>query len=63
MGIRELKAQMDELTRVYHMEYRKLQDQIEAIRAARGYKPKTRGWDGYVEVGRDRMYRTPHGDM
>lgn len=63
MGIREIQAQMDELTRVYHMEQRRLQEQIDYLRAKRGYKPKTHGWDGYVEVGRDTQYRTPHGDL
>lgn len=63
MGIRELQAQLEELRSAYEIERKRIEAQIEAIRSKRGYKPKQPSWDGYVEVGRDTMYRTPHGDM
>ena len=63
MGIRELQAQLEELRSKYEIERRLLEDQIQAIRSKRGYKPKQPSWDGYVEIGRDRVYHTPHGDM
>lgn len=63
MGIRELQAQLEELRTAYETERKRLEDQIQAIRSKRGYKPKQPSWKGHVEVGRDTMYRTPHGDM
>ena len=63
MGIREIQVQLEELRSAYEIERKRLEDQIQAIRSKRGYKAKQPSWDGYVEVGRDSTYRTPHGGL
>ena len=63
IGIRELQMQLKEVRTVYEADCKRIKDQIQALRSKRGYKLKQPSWDGHVEIGRDRIHRTPHGDM
>ena len=59
-SIRELKALQTEALQRYHEEYRQLEEQIQAIRKARGTVLKEKSWEGYHEAGRSRE-RFPGG--
>jgi hypothetical protein len=61
-SIRELKALQAEALLRYHEEYRRLEEQIQAIRNSRGTVLKEKSWEGYHEAGRDRE-RHPGGSQ
>ena len=59
-SIRELKALQAEALLKYHEEYRRLEEQIQAVRKARGTVLKEKSWEGYHEAGRSKE-RFPGG--
>jgi hypothetical protein len=61
-SIRELKALQAEALLRYHEEYRRLEEQIQALRKARGTVLKEKSWEGYHEAGRSRE-RFPGGNQ
>jgi hypothetical protein len=68
MSIRELEKRKSELRDEYERACREIDDQILAIRRKRdpNYDRKQqeklqKGWEGYRELGRDRIPLTPYG--
>jgi hypothetical protein len=51
-SIRELKALQAEALLRYHKEYNQLEEQIQAVRKARGTVLKQKSWEDYHEAGR-----------
>jgi len=54
-SIRELKALQVQALERYHAEYAALEEQIQAIRQARGTVLKAKPFEEYYEPGRSRM--------
>ena len=61
-SIRELKALQAEALLRYQKEYNQLEEQIQAVRKARGTVLKEKSWEGYHEAGRSKE-RFPGGNQ
>ena len=62
-SIKELQARKDAALEEYHRICKECDDEIEAIRKARGQKKKEPSWKGYREPGRSGPDHGPRGAM
>lgn len=61
-NIKEIRAEMSRLRDEYEARITMLEEEIVAVREARGYVPKTPAYEPYYEAGRSEM-PTPSGGM
>ena len=65
-NIKEIRAEMSQLRDAYEAKITMLEEEIQAVRNARGFVPKVPAYEDFYEAGRSRMpgyYEQDGGSM